>query len=594
MIEAIKDLGEYVMDSEKISETDMFTINPMTKSGGGSIIYIKLTKDGDAFKFEKIDFKDYSDEDYKLTLYPSKVARGVSNSPTCKITGASKSFTNKIWKYFKKDFTFLGDEEKDRINQICACLEENKEQIINLIEEHVKLLPKKNFKILTLQIDDKDLIDDDLIKKIFITLSNNKMGGVKNNQCCACCSKVGQVYSDAFPPDLTFFTVDKPGFAYEFDKNNTYKMLPLCYQCAIHLRIGLKFIREQLNHQLYEENYFLIPHFLNKIDNRILKRIVEMRNFSTSNETKEQFKMDEAVILRKINQDIDNSVNFILLFYKKEKSALKILCSIEDIFPSRFNKVFEGIDSVNNYRLFENLFIKNPKLRFNFGVIRYFFPKSKNTKSDKDFFSVVSDIVNGVKIDYSFLLQAFMKKIEETFRQEKNHNVEEPTLKALLFLMFLEMMDLLKNMSEGSLMEEVYETKSEFIKSIRRFFEENNTCYNTNEKRAAFLVGCLVNNVLYAQGKSLSGSRPFSHRLKGLKLDLRSLKQLFNEAIAKLEQYKQKQVNEPLIMEISNYFSRTDCNNWKMSVVDINFFVAQGLSLAKQFIPTKQEDDKNE
>jgi CRISPR-associated protein Cas8b/Csh1 subtype I-B len=77
---------------------------------------------------------------------------------------------------------------------------------------------------------------------------------------------------------FAIFTVKKEGFAYNFDRQNSWKQLPICKQCALDLQAAKECIMNKdklnLSFSLYGYKYFVIPYFILKgVSENVMKEI---------------------------------------------------------------------------------------------------------------------------------------------------------------------------------------------------------------------------------------------------------------------------------------------------------------------------------
>ena len=128
---------------------------------------------------------------------------------------------------------------------------------------------------------------------------------------------------------------------------------------------------------------------------------------------------------------------------------------------------------------------------------------------------------------------------------------------------------------------------------ITAFLDEHNAFYSSYERRSCFLIGILIDGVLSAQQQGLN-SKPFLKQLKGFQLSLRDLKGLVPKIVEKLDQYDKRKYYENIISLLAENFSNTEAE-WKLSNVDINFYLLLGISMAnKLYVDKTLEDDLDE
>jgi CRISPR-associated protein Csh1 len=104
-------------------------------------------------------------------------------------------------------------------------------------------------------------------------------------------------------------------------------------------------------------------------------------------------------------------------------------------------------------------------------------------------------------------------------------------------------------------------------------------------KKALFLEGVLVQELLNIQYK-YRGSTPFRKKLNGLKIDEKTAKKVFTEAINKLEEYE-KNFFKKLEEAIAAYLIKSDFS--KYSVDELSYYFTLGMALGKRI----KEDKDN-
>ena len=588
MIEAIAELGDYIGKKENIEGSDCYVENHfITKKPLIAMIEIQIDEGNVSLK--DVTHKKYEDDDYKRLLYKKPPAQGKGYSPSIIYQNINKTLQKKIIPLFTQKYEFLSDEQNVELQKISKVLEENKDYIEGNVEELKKSDPK-SYIVLTTIINGHFPKEISYLKEIFLNLLKGKLGERYENQACSCCGRIKEVYEKGFP--FKFFTLDKPGYAYKMNPSNQYKMIPVCENCSLNLQIGMGYLKENLQYRFYGMQYLLVPQFLLGIDKNILRLIIEVGEFSSGEKQGERRHFSEERIFRKIRDNLEDSVSFTLFFFNEGQQFI-IHRVIEDIFPSRFNRIFEEIDKIN-----EDQFIDSAASvynRFSFGTLRHFFPKGRSKNDDK-FMDIVSSVLIDRKIDYYTIAKQLISRIIEEYNKEekeiyKYSILRRNTISAFQVIRFLLNLQLFQNYNDGDIMENMVQGKK--TEKINSFLNSNEDFYNTNEKRASFLVGVMVNEVLNAQSKEL-GSKPFIKHLKGFNLDFRGLKEVFNKSYEKLEQYDKLRFNQDLVGEISQYFGGSG-HEWKLSNVDTTFFFLQGLSIANHLIFGKDDtEDEND
>ncbi len=600
MIKALKDIGAYLI-GRKGGNIEIFE-NP----NSDYVLLVILEEKDNEFKFKKVDLEEFSKNKNNKYLYKRGSSRGTDITPTSKITRVEDTFKNKFLKWFENyDDYDLSDKSKENIKKMHLALESAKNNILLELNEK---FDKKKRSIITLAIEkDKDILylgDLEIFKEILKTESRKKyyllsskgksLG--KNEKCFICKEVKDDVYGFAIP--FGFHTFDKPGFiAGGFNPNESWKDTPVCYDCAILLEQGKNYIEENLNFEFYGFNYFLIPKLIMPGDYSEILSIIEKykKNVKLTPEIRKQITSDENEILELIGEQ-NNFFNNNLLFYEKQQSAFRILLYIEGILPSRLKKLFSAKRKVED--LFEPynqlLTEKQPKIEFNFGVLRSFFPKESQKRDyDKFFLEIVNNIFIDNYIDYNLILWAIMKQIRKQFIEDK-YPINYLTLSGFLLLHYIQELGLFKNFNlKGGYKNMNEKTKFEekdFETRVKGYFNDNEAFFNNAEKKATFLTGMLIQFLLNIQYKE-KNSTPFRTKLQGFKLNEKIVKNLLVEAQNKLEEYG-KNYYKDLETLISNYFVSTG-GKWQITEDETSFYFVLGMNLAKNF-KIKEKEEENE
>ncbi|HOV46053.1 MAG TPA: TIGR02556 family CRISPR-associated protein [Exilispira sp.] len=607
MIDAVKKIGEY-----SIKENNN-TIEIYENPKCDYVLLVTLKEENNNFEFDKIIDEEFSKD--KLSKYLFKEGNGsagINITPTAKISqdieeiekeGKFKTFENKFLQWFKNYINY-----DKYIENIYNILEKNKEEIQSRIIEKIKGFKKQLKSIITLAIEKNNEIlyigDIEVFKEILNSESKKQYYSLysigtsicKNEKCFVCKEIKDEVYGFAIP--FGFHTFDKPGFvAGGFDQKESWKNTPVCFDCARKLEQGKKYIEENLNFKFYGFNYFLIPKLIIGNDYFEILSIFEnyKKDVKLTPGIRRQITSDEKEILELVGRQ-KNFFNNNLYFYFKPpgSSAERILLYIEGILPSRLRYLFEVKEKVDN--IFKNynelLNEKQPKLEFNFGILRNFFPKeSENIDYTKNFLEIINNIFVGNNIEYNLVISALIRQIRKQYVEDK-YPINYITLSGFLLLNYIQELDLFKNSIKdgGKLnMDQILKTEeSDFDNRVEEFFTKHNEFFSNAEKKATFLNGILIQFLLNIQYRE-KNSTPFRTKLQGLKLNEKIIKNLLVEAQNKLEEYG-KNYYKDLEMLISKYFVLTE-GNWRISDDETSFYFVLGMNMAKLFKANEKEED---
>lgn len=385
MLEAVKELGELVLEREKKDILASLIEDPNSNGKYNNLCIIKFKKEGNALDYLDVEREEYKRDYITKYLYRSGSANGPDFSPTAKLTEPEKTFPMKILGWFNKVLkdktTEFSDEERLLLVGIQEELEENREDIIKKLTEIRQEIPKKESIFITIKIEEKGneyypgdievfrrLLQENVEKKDLEIFSEDKV-------CSICKEKKDVVIGNAGV--YAFYTLDKPGFITGgFDEDLAWRNFPVCLDCKRALEEGKRFVKENLRFSFAGIPYQLIPKFI--LGKEAAREIVDIfvdssKIISLKQEVKKAYLADENDILDILKESKDNlTLNF--LFIKEQQSAEKILLLIEDIFPSRLKTIFSAKEYV------DKLFNEN----FTFKTVRNFFSKSDSNKREYD------------------------------------------------------------------------------------------------------------------------------------------------------------------------------------------------------------------
>ncbi|MBN2535681.1 MAG: TIGR02556 family CRISPR-associated protein [Spirochaetales bacterium] len=484
-------------------------------------------------------------------------------------------------------------------NEIADVVENNKEKIKDFLLDAFTF--KEPF-LLSVLIDNEYVAKSDYFKTLKKNVKNEKYISYysllenkkyvpytgENKECNLCKTRKENVWG--YVSTFNFYAVktELAPIAGGFDSKKAWKNYPVCRDCAIKLDKTKAILDSYFTFSFYGLQYYLIPEFLvNDPDNKEILDIFyenEFGNLSLKKDKRKRLTDAEDEVLELLTQT-ENKVNYTLFFFEVNKAEFKILISIDNVFPSRFREIFNAKDSVENYDVFP-FFSGLPAgkdkplwdLRFNFGIIRTFFPNTKKEGNfNKYFLEITRSIFLSKKIDYFFLLHRIITVIQIKFINEENYYFD--LLKALMLISFIETLNLFKNKQSNKEKEVILENKFEdFLKKHSAFFD-------SNTKKAIFLEGVLCQFLLNIQ-KRERGAAPFRSRLNSLKLNVNIIKRLLPEMIEKLEQY-----NKNYYMKLEEAISKYMVDaSFDLSNDEMSFYFVMGMCLCKEFKTGKEEE----
>lgn len=135
-------------------------------------------------------------------------------------------------------------------------------------------------------------------------------------------------------------------------------------------------------------------------------------------------------------------------------------------------------------------------------------------------------------------------------------------------------------------------TEANIETNIERFFDERKDTFSQPSEKAIFLVGVLVNYLLYVQRDERGvkwGEEPFRSKLYGLFLDEQKIKKLFEKTVGKLGEYRR---SYPTLEKIVAKYLSEAGKEWKMSKDEISYYFTLGFTLGSIFKVKKEDIEK--
>ncbi len=579
MLKGIKEIGEYVSNGGSI---DAFIEIPYKGTEPKNYFFIQFDiKNGSPVLRDDIEVEPVrEEEEFKLKYLFDAIGGGSGRygSPTAKVVELEKTFNGKIMSFFKEgniNRFNLSEDEKSFLCTVHEELSKHKGDILKKLKEKIVQLDKKARKkvVLGLLFYDENgnkryLGDLELFRKLFEKYLDAKLNLIDGT--CFLCGKNDKVTISGLSKVMFFYSIDKPGFIVGgFSPNKAYKNFALCRECLNDLQNGFKLLEDKLNFRFYGLRYWLIPNFFLKqedLKKEVLNILLDesRRNINMKGSIK-RITDDEREILDIIS-DLHDYVSFNFLFYMKKGNGTLIKALLEDVLPSRLHTIFSAKQWIDSLPIIERITVKKQIKYFDFDYIRTFFKGTKGDTKNKEFLSVVESVFKDRPIDKKFFFNFIMMELRKAMANDNFFDLKSK--EAFVSFLFLNKLKLFKEEGMDKISDSLF----------GKFFERFDNSFGTNLSRGLFLLGATVGileNIQMADRKS--SSAPIDKKLKNLKLTEKGVLSLLPELEVKFKQYgsfgKDKQI---ILKEASNYLLSSG-RNWKMSIGEINFYIAAGL-----------------
>jgi len=618
LIEAVAKIGEYSLQKEgKNPDTEEGLIDILAQPINSTDAYkhvITIEVDiSEKPAFKRVGLDELDEKKRTRYLYRKGSSRGTDVTPIALITKPERTFPNKIMNWLNRDYSNplfeLAPDEVTFLNAIKETIEENRESILDEIGRKVNGLTSKEKAVLSLKFlretESLYLGDLSLFKKIFriealaqFSSSNGVKSVSANKLCSICTEKSDEVYGFVAP--WAFYTVDKPGFVTGggFNQAEAWRCNPICRRCALQLMEGKTWLDYYSTFKFYGLQYLLIPRPLlpgvevyNIVEKYYEKSKGKTETLKLSARYSKLLDAREREVLKELGDQ--NAFNCDILVFEKLNNAFRILSLIEGVFPSRLKELFDAKNRTEEKLRsgFNVLFTDQTtkaQFEFNFGSFWYFFGKEKYEPDMSGYFlDLVGRIFQGQKVSYPLILWGVMEKIRNIFGKnyKEKHPTREATLKAWASLIYLQELGILNEYS-SSVHNELNEgmiclDADEKVKVAEEFFGKYPEFFDTDDKKATFLVGSLCQLVMNIQWNDGKRPPPFMAKLQGLRLDQKRVQSLLPEVENKFREYE-KTYYRGLERLASEYFVKAK-PIWKMSRDEVSFYFVTGMNLSCMF-----------
>ncbi len=596
------------------------------------------------YQFKRVTLEGFDAEGEGKYLYRGGGTSGTGVTLTCKLGKpnpkdkkqktpkefAATALNKKIIAYLREMSEGATTKEGQTFGlQMAQVLEADQENVLLQITQLAELIvaDKKENAIVTLLISNEQARNYAHgiapLREYFLQLVNPETGeqdgkrSVGENAICSCCGKRSEkVYCR--PPDLKlpYFTFDKPGFVsggFFSDKEiqeYAWRNMPLCAGCETTVRRGFKAVEEQLSFSLCGIRYLLIPNFAewqSTNTETVVRTLAKLGKATDVSLQRDQ----EMLFAHRLARE-ENKASFTFLFYRKKQSRLEILCSLENVLPSRLSEIAVALDRAEQHNLLACFgeWAKSPKIGailINFGLLRDLYQPRLKTKGDQPinlFLKAVQRVIYGQPFDLGEFFDAAMRYIREELREQQSEG-NEPRLvfathKALAaafwllhlgLLRFTELNDSTFN-NVGDVMTDYPSLNADNLnESFEQFFQSFGGLFAQESQKACYLMGILCAQVLREQRDRYDKRQPFFRHLKDLNLNEEEMRGLLPKLKSKLVEYEKDHFNWGLEKAVAERFRHAG-SPWKLTHSEINFFFTLGLCEAPLF-SAKAKDKTN-
>lgn len=451
----------------------------------------------------------------------------------------------------------------------------------------------KDIALFLIEIDGEVLsATDQYAKELYKEKQSPQKKKTTKGMHCFYCGTEDNVTSKINLEIIKSYTTNSYAFACGTDKKNYKKNMVLCRDCLNAYLAGEKYIKNNLSMKLANCKLYMFPYFIlgEPLDKKRLERRCEevkfdfntIKNFDSLSYF--QSKM-ERVVKRKRPKSY-YLLNFV--FYKNVQAGIKIQKFIQDVHPSRFEVIEQGLEEIN--RKYNQYFFKDKVRTFlNLKLIYYLFAVREDKKGDVTQYRWILDlyeaILTGRQLNKRDLISK-MTKAQRVLRYEKQGFNIKKNEKDSIQIEFqgmqhnalLRFLRLIGNMKGENAMDVEQLLVNE---NIKQYIQESGY---TEEQTALFFLGCVVANIGAAQYKNTS-SKPIYKKLNFNGMDQEKVRKLSETLQAKIFQEKLFGDNEKYLA----YFSQLYHCEKTLSSEENLFYILSGYNFITLTIITNKE-----
>ncbi|MCC9294936.1 TM1802 family CRISPR-associated protein [Clostridium sp. WLY-B-L2] len=510
-----------------------------------------------------------------------------------------------------------GYEDKDIVlEQKNLFIDKKKISFDNFVREFIDNNNKKNkfAMIVPIIVKDKNEIiisqHKDYLKLVKIALNLGDCDSSKKNsksKICYICGKneanVNSEYSGKFTrvninKVFTITTKNYSQINKNFNHDDNYSFCQSCYK---KLMSGANIINQKFVGKLAGESAFILPE---GIDNNFDYEKI----YTLKNKVDLLFNGTEAEDFIKTTDDssvFDDvkfySVNFIV--YRTDGNSIDVIETIEDVPTLRIEKIIQSLGD-NSLRYGEKTNIMHISDVYRIIPVRE--DKKHNQINIGRVLDLYKSILCGEIIDseniYSYANEAMEKgckqldkKLMDNYRNmklqyykridSKDYFIQNITMKYIAFFKSLQELKLLNrevfNGEERDEMGTINTMSDDVNKSINEIEEFLSSRKFSNEAKALFYLGILINKVAYEQWKRGHKTKPILKKIQFQGMKCPEIYRLYNDVVERLNQYNALDIFNEAYMNRFHLYSGVldlDKKNWALSDQANVFYIMAGYS----------------
>lgn len=592
MFTLLRELGEHVRERDGLTELDQLS----QEMGEEYTVGLAICFDDDG-TFQGVRLTEGQDD----IVYKFGNPRGNDYTLVSKTSATTENVVPRLTRNASKIVDW-GDEDDDTISLIERCHATAEEREDELVEAVLDAYPedassdKRVFAYWAVETDGRieplcqtGTVEEFLADAVLDSYAERSSASVRMQDESATCSVCGDedvaVYGNF--SDITCYNVDKQGFITGgFSYGQTTNNFPVCRSCILAVRGGKEYVEEHLDFYAAGLNYWLLPEATDDTVYETLVERIEDTHRQSLGSAAESLVADERNLLRYIGQELGDEeahkrawLNF--FFYESSNAAWRIAGEMRRVLPSRIQKLYEakqaleddprfrlseeGGDYVFDLRRFQP-FCGAFDSQDDRKLIRYLEAMFQEDPVNER--TLVNDLVGGI-------LDAHKDALGQGGVDQARYRVRD----AWAIHRFLDEVGSLSRSDRGDPVTIEFDEDN----SYTEYIDEHAGFFSGPEKTAAFLTGCYIGQVLYAQYKENPSrdTQPFAKKFAGQKVDRERLQYLFNEGKEKLTHYEMQSLVHDLEPVLAEAWANTG-EGWTLSDEETTFAFNLGWTMAQK------------
>lgn len=420
-----------------------------------------------------------------------------------------------------------------------------------------------------------------------------------NGTCSLCGASDVAVYGNF--SDIACYNIDKQGFITGgFSYAQTTDNFPVCRSCILAVRGGKEFVEEHLDFFMAGLNYWLLPDAHDHNVYRVLLESIKDRHRQTLGEDARSIVADEKDILGYISDVLEDekghdpaTLNF--FFYESSQGAWRIVGEMRRILPSRIQDLYDAKSDIED-RPDVTLSSTEAEDGYRFNLLKLRpFCGSFDSQDDRKLIRYLEAIFQGdalrEKTVISDLVGGIISAHKDAVGSGNVGRARYTIRDAWATYRFLDTIDAIHGHDGGDGMTIDYDEDNGYT----RYIDDHADFFGDTQRTAAFLTGCYVGQVMYAQYQEnpTRDTQPFAKKFIGRKLDRNLLERLYDTGKDKLTQYERTYLVRDLDPILAETWVQAG-EGWDLSKEHTTFAFNLGWTLSRQLATAEDEAEEEE